>query len=88
MARFPRALIEAAKRAARDPRVRAKAAEIVQKEVKPRAKEAWRQAKPKLDAAKTDLKNISRETDPRKNPREFASKLKQRFFNRKSSASG
>ena len=80
--RIPPILIRAAKRVALDPRVRGKAAEVFEREVKPRAKNAWQQAKPKLDAAKDELKDIARESDPRKNPRGFAAKVKERFADR------
>jgi hypothetical protein len=76
-------LFHAAKRLGSDARVRAKAKEVFEQEVKPRAEAAWRQAKPKLDAAKAELRDIARETDPRENPREFAAKLKQRIVDRK-----
>ena len=59
--------------------VRAKAGETFDKEVKPRVKEVSK----KLDAAKADIQQIAREIDPRKNPRKFASKVKQRFLDRK-----
>ena len=77
---FRRLLVEAARRAAADPRVRAKAAEVIQTEVKPRAEAAWRNAKPKLAAAKAELQDIAREVDPRDDPRAFAAKVKQRFL--------
>ncbi len=44
-------VLYAARRIAADPRVRAKAAEVLETEIKPRAKAAWRQTKPKIDAA-------------------------------------
>ena len=82
-------LWNAARHLALDPRTRAKAADVYEKEVKPRVRAAWRQAKPKLDAAKaemdaakTELKDIAAETDPRKKPREFAAKVKRRFLDR------
>ncbi len=84
-----RLLLHAARHIALDPRARAKAAEVLEKEVKPRARAAWRQAKPKLDAARAgldaaraELKDIAAETDPRKNPGEFAAKVKRRFLDR------
>ncbi len=79
MSLIARLLLAAARRAAADPRVQAKAAEIYQNEVKPRARAAWRQTKPRLVAAKQDLKHIARETDPRDDPKGFAVKLKKRF---------
>jgi hypothetical protein len=69
---------------AMNPRVQAKASEVMEKEVKPRAQEAWRQAKPRLDAAKEELRHLAAETDPRKSPKEFAARVKERFFKRRS----
>ncbi len=84
-----RLLLHAARHIALDPRARAKAADVYEKEVKPRARAAWRQARPKLhaakaemDAARAELKDIAAETDPRKNPRQFAAKVKRRFLDR------
>ncbi|MFQ5618291.1 MAG: hypothetical protein ACE5FR_04895 [Rhodospirillales bacterium] len=84
-----RLLWNAARHLALDPRARAKAAEVIEKEVKPRARAAWRQARPKvaaakaeMDAAKADLKDIAAETDPRKDPRQFAARVKRRFLDR------
>ncbi len=70
------------KRLAADPRARAKAAEVFEKEVKPRAEQAWRQGKPRFDAAKRDVQEIAREANPRKDPGRFVAKLKRRFFDR------
>ena len=78
-----RLLWEAARRVASDSRVQAKAAEVLATEVKPRAEAAWRQAKPKLDAAKAKLRDAAREANPRKHPRKFAAKVKERFLGRK-----
>ncbi|MCP4328734.1 MAG: hypothetical protein GY791_09910 [Alphaproteobacteria bacterium] len=75
-------LVQAAAKLSKDPRVRAKVAEVVEKEVKPRATAAWRKTKPKLEAARDDLREIASETDPRDDPREFAAKVKQRFVDR------
>ncbi len=84
-----RLLWHAARHIALDPRARAKAAEVYEKEVKPRARAAWRQAGPKLDAAKAEmdaakaeLKHIAAETNPRKNPRQFGARVKRRFLDR------
>jgi hypothetical protein len=79
MALLHRLLLRAARRAATDPRVQARAADIYQNQVKPRARAAWQETKPRLAAAKRDLKAIARETDPRDDPKGFAVKLKQRF---------
>ncbi len=75
-------LWRAAKRIASDPRVRARASEVYEREVKPRAEAAWRQTKPRLDAAKAELADIARETDPRENPRKFVAQVKRRFLDR------
>ena len=79
---LPQLLWHAAKRIASDPRVRAKASEVFEGQVKPRAKAAWRQTKPRLDAAKAELADIARETDPRENPRKFVAQVKRRFLDR------
>jgi len=79
MGKLGRFLVRTAKQIAQDPRVREKAAEVYEKEVKPRAREAWRKGKPKLEEAKDDLRKIARESDPRKDPKEFARRVKQRF---------
>lgn len=76
--------ISLATRLSADPRVRAKAADVYEKEVKPRAAETWRQAKPKLQAAGKDLRDIARETDARNNPGAFAARVKKRFIDRDS----
>ena len=83
MAILRRLLVHAATKLASDPRVRAKAAEVMEHEVKPRAEAAWQRTRPKLEAARDDLKEIARETDPRENPRAFAAKVKERFLDRK-----
>ncbi len=79
---LPRLLLGAAKRIAADPRLRAKAAEVMETKVKPRVEAAWRQAKPKLENAAAELADIARETDARANPRRFAAKVKKRFLDR------
>ena len=73
-------LVHAARRLAADPRVRAKAAAVFDKELKPRAQAAWRQAQPRLHAARNEMRAIAAETNPRDNPREFVRKVKQRLF--------
>ena len=80
MAIINRWLISAAMRLARDPRVQAKAAKVFREEVKPRAADAWRRTKPKLEATRTELHAMARETDARKNPGAFAARLKKRFI--------
>lgn len=94
MGRLSYLLSRAAREMAKHPGVRAKVAEVFEKEVKPRATaaynevkpraaQAWREGKPKLDAAKAGLRDIAGEVDPRKDPRKFAAKVKERFFDRK-----
>ncbi len=73
-------LIKAAKQIAMDPRVQAKPEEIIQTEIKPRAADIWHNTKPKLASAKAELEDIAREIDPRKDPRAFAAKVKERFL--------
>ncbi len=72
-------VLYAARRIAADPRVRAKAAEVLETEIKPRAKAAWRETKPKLEAAKAEITDIARETRHLKHPKKFAAKLKERL---------
>ena len=83
MALIHRVLFHAAQRLATDPRVKEKAAKLIETEVKPRVRDAWQQAKPRIDAAKSDLAQIASETDPREKPKEFAVRVKQRLFRRK-----
>ena len=73
-------LMNAARKLAADPRVQAKAAEIIDREVKPRAEAAWRGTKPKLAAVKAELQEIAEEADPVTQPRAFAARLKARFL--------
>ncbi len=79
---------------ASDPDVQDKAVELFDKEVKPRAKEVRAKAgetfekevKPRVKEVSkklADIQQIARATDPRKNPRKFASRMKQRFLDRK-----
>ncbi len=82
MAILARLLFHAAARLTSDPRIRAKAADILEHEVKPRATAAWRQTRPKLEAARDELRDIAEETDPRENPRVFAVKVKEWFLDR------
>ena len=43
-----------------NPEVQAKAAQVLEDDVKPRAEKAWRDAQPKIDEAKLDLKRFAR----------------------------
>lgn len=76
-------LFRAARRIASDPHLQARAAEVVEREVKPRAEAAWRQAKPKLDSARDEVRSAAAETDPRRNPRAFAANLAKRVARRR-----
>ena len=83
MALIHRILFHAAQRLVTDPRVKEKAAELIETEVKPRVRDAWQQAKPRIDAARSDLAQIASETDPREKPMEFEVRVKERLFQRK-----
>lgn len=82
MALISRWFISAATRLASDPRVRTKAAEVFEKEVKPRAAETWRKTKPKLEATRDELTQMARESDAVKNPGAFAARVKKRYIDR------
>lgn len=82
MALIPRLLIGAVRWIASDPRVQAKAADIMENQVRPRAEDAWRKAKPKIDAAKAGLRDAAAEANPMRDPRGFAARLKGRIFHR------
>ncbi len=43
-----------------NPEARAKAAQVLEDDVKPRAEKAWREAQPRIDEAKVDLKRFAR----------------------------
>lgn len=73
-----RALGLAVRRIVADPRVRAKAAEVVETELRPRIKEAVERARPRLEAARDEVREIAREADPRSDPAGFARKLGNR----------
>lgn len=80
MAMISRWFISAATRLSTDPRVRAKAAELFENEVKPRAAETWRKTRPRIEATRDELKQMARETDARKNPGAFAAAVKKRYL--------
>ena len=75
-------LFRAAVRAASDPRVRAKAREMFDKEMRPRAENAWRRAEPRLDAARADLLDAAKAADPRRDPGRFAGEVIKRWRRR------
>lgn len=70
----------AVQRAAADPRVRAKAATVVEKEVLPRARDAARVAGERARTVRDELRDISDEVNPLDDPRGFARRIKRRFI--------
>ncbi len=77
-----RLLFHAAVRAASDPRLHAKARDLFKSEVRPRAEDAWRRAKPRLDAARSDLRDAAKAADPRQDPGRFAAEVVKRWRRR------
>ncbi|MEE8189425.1 MAG: hypothetical protein V3T80_09475 [Kiloniellales bacterium] len=74
-----RLFFQAVTKVAADPRIRAKAAQVVEREVKPRVQAAWRETKPKLESARDELRDIAAEADPRRDPKGFARRLRDRL---------
>ena len=74
-----RMLARAAMRAAADPRVQERAADVYEREIKPRARAVVENAKPTVQAARDDLRAAAHESDPRRDPVGFAKALKRRF---------
>ena len=56
MSLLRRFLIRAAQELGHNPKARAKASQVLEEDVKPRAKQAWREAQPKIENAKLGLK--------------------------------
>ena len=77
------ALFYAARRLASDPRLRRRAAEVLENEVKPRAQAALREVKPKVRAVREDLKDAARTVDVRKDPIGFANEAVDRLRQRR-----
>ena len=75
----------AARHIALDPRARAKAADVFEREIKPRATAAWAETKPRLDAARDDIKTAAATIDPRDDPAGFAGELKRRLVQKRRS---
>lgn len=75
-------LVNAARKIAADPRTRAKAADLLENQVKPRMRDAAARARPKIEAARAELKDLAAETDPRRNPAEFAGRLTRRIIDK------
>ncbi len=82
MAILRQLLMSAARRIAANPRAREKAAELVETEIKPRARAAMEKARPKVAAAKAEIRNIAAETDPLDKPAEFAGRLTRRLIDK------
>ena len=80
-----RLLFNAARKAAADPRVRAKAADVFESKLRPRAEAAWAEAKPRLEAARAGIKEAAATADPRHDPAGFASELKRRIVEKRRS---
>jgi hypothetical protein len=85
-----RAVFMAAKRAAADPKIQAKAEAFARNELAPRVREAAEWAKPALDRAKReadamarDLRRVAAKNPPLENPGKFASRAAERLKNRK-----
>lgn len=55
-----RLVVTAARVLVQNPKARAKAREVLEEEVKPRAKEAWREARPEIEKAGRGLKRLAR----------------------------
>lgn len=73
-------LFMAARRVMTDPRVRAKAADMYDAEVRPRAHNAAKATKANLDFARDELREIAAEIDPRDDPKAFLRAAKKRLF--------
>ncbi len=78
-----RMIMRAAGRLATDPKVRAKVGKLLVQEIKPRAQALGRQMEPALRAVRDDVGEAARKADPLKNPKQFASQLKDRFDKRR-----
>lgn len=82
MTPLQRLLYLAARKIAANPEARAKAAEVYRDEVKPRAEQAMQKAKPKMDAAKAELRDMAAEIDPRREPARFAGRVVRRVIDK------
>ena len=59
MSLLRRFVIRAAQELSHNPKARAKASQLLEEDVKPRAKQAWREAQPKIENAKLGLKRFA-----------------------------
>jgi hypothetical protein len=73
-------LYQAGRRIASDPRVREKAKQAFEEEVKPRAKQAAAKAKPRYETAREDIKRMADEPENRENRAKFAGRATRRFI--------
>ena len=60
MSLLRRLVVNAARVLVQNLQARAKAREVLEEEVKPRAKEAWREARPEIEKAGRGLKRLAR----------------------------
>ena len=70
----------AARRAMNDEKLRQKATETFEKEIKPRAEAAWSEAKPRIENARDDIRKIAKKGKPMENPGNFAGQITRRIF--------
>lgn len=82
MAKLSRLLAAAARRIAADPRVQGKISEIVENDLKPKAKEAWRKNKPKIEAKAAELNQQIRKRATLENFEKLAGKVRNRWRDR------
>ena len=82
MALLQRLLFGAARKLASNPEARRKAAEVYRDQVKPAAEKFQRRAKPKVEAAKAELRDMAKNTDPRAEPAKFAGRLTRRLMDK------
>ena len=64
------------------PEVRAKVAEVVEKNIKPRAQQAWQKNKPRIEAKAAELNEQIRKNATRENFDKLADKVRDRLRER------
>ena len=79
MAIIERMLFKAAVKVAKNPRVQAKALEVFEDKIKPRAEQAWKKAKPQLEATLHEVREAAEDIDPGEDPQGFATRVRQRL---------
>jgi hypothetical protein len=75
-------LVAAARRLAANHEVRAKVAEVVEKDIKPRAQQVWQKNKPKIEAKAAELNEQVRKKATRENFDKLAEKVRERLRER------